>query len=337
MIAVGELAEKLGLEFSGDSTRPVTGVATLLAAQPTDLSFLSDKKYVSQLIDTQAAVVILAPDLVDACPTACLISDTPYLSYARASLFFDNAPTAVPGIHPSAVVSSDAEIHPTASIGPNVVIESGVRIGESCVVAAGVHIGRDSFLGNACHIYPNATVYHDVRLGDHCVIHAQAVLGSDGFGFAQGPEGWEKIYQLGGVRIGDRVEIGASTTVDRGTLDHTVIGDGVIIDNLVQVAHNCRIGKNTAIAACVGLAGSSIIGDSCTLSGGVGVVGHLEICDNVHVTAMSMVTKSISEPGSYSSGTPMSLTRDWRKNAVRFSQLESIQKRLLALENKRGS
>jgi UDP-3-O-[3-hydroxymyristoyl] glucosamine N-acyltransferase len=337
VIAVGELAEKLGLEFSGDSTRPIAGVATLIAAQSTDLSFLSDKKYVSQLADTQAGVVILAPDLVDACPTACLISATPYLSYARASRLFDNAPIQAPGIHPSAIVSSDADIHPTASIGPNVVIESGVRVGERCVVAAGVHIGRDSFLGKACHIYPNVTVYHDVHLGDHCVIHAQAVLGADGFGFAQGPQGWEKIYQLGGVRIGNRVEIGACTTVDRGALEHTVIGDGVIVDNLVQVAHNCRIGKNTAIAACVGLAGSSIIGDNCTLSGGVGVVGHLEICDNVHVTAMSMVTKSISEPGSYSSGTPLSLTRDWRKNAVRFSQLELIQKRLLALENKRGS
>jgi UDP-3-O-[3-hydroxymyristoyl] glucosamine N-acyltransferase len=337
VIAVGELAEKLGLEFSGDSTRPVTGVATLIAAQPTDLSFLSDKKYVSQLAGTRAAVVILAPDMVEQCPTVCLISDTPYLSYARASRFFDNAPTQVPGIHPSAVISSAAEIHSTASIGPHVVIESGVRVGANSVVADGVHIGRDSYLGKACRIYPNVTLYHDVHLGDRCVIHAQTVLGADGFGFAQGPQGWEKIHQLGGVRIGDRVEIGASTTVDRGTLDHTVIGDGVIIDNLVQIAHNCRIGKNTAIAACVGLAGSSIIGDNCTLSGGVGVVGHLEICDNVHVTAMSMVTKSIANPGSYSSGTPMSLTRDWRKNAVRFSQLESIQKRLLALENKRGS
>jgi UDP-3-O-[3-hydroxymyristoyl] glucosamine N-acyltransferase len=167
------------------------------------------------------------------------------------------------------------------------------------------------------------------------VIHAQAVLGSDGFGFAPGPDGWEKIHQLGGVRVGDRVEIGAGTTVDRGTLDHTVIEDGVIIDNLVQIAHNCRIGQNTAIAGCTGLAGSTIIGANCTLAGGVGVVGHVEICDDVHVTGMTMVTRSITEPGSYSSGTPMSGTRQWKRNAVRFSQLDSIQQRLAALEGRR--
>jgi UDP-3-O-[3-hydroxymyristoyl] glucosamine N-acyltransferase len=166
------------------------------------------------------------------------------------------------------------------------------------------------------------------------VVHAQAVLGADGFGYAPGPEGWEKIAQLGGVRIGDKVEIGACTTVDRGTLGHTVIADGAILDNLVQVAHNCVIGKNTAIAGCTGLAGSTIIGADCTLAGGVGVVGHVEICDNVHVTGMTMVTRSITEPGSYSSGTTMTGTRDWKRNAVRFSQLESIQKRLSALERK---
>ena len=337
MYALGELAEKLGLEFSGDSACPVDGVATLVAAGPTDLSFLSDKKYVSQLADTRAAVVILSPDLVEQCPVACLISQTPYLSYARASCLFSHSPEDKPGIHVSAVVSPEAQVHPTASIGPHVVIEAGAVVGCDAVVAAGVFIGHNSCLGAASRIFPNVVIYHDVHVGDHCVIHSQAVLGADGFGFAQGPDGWEKIYQLGGVRIGNRVEIGASTTVDRGTLEHTVIEDGVIIDNLVQIAHNCHIGKNTAIAGCAGLAGSSIIGDNCTLSGGVGVVGHVEICDNVHVTGMSMVTKSISEPGSYSSGTPMSSTGDWKRNAVRFSQLESIQKRLAALEKKRGS
>ena len=337
MYALAELAEKLGLEYSGDSACLVGGVATLVAAGPTDLSFLSDRKYVSQLAGTRAAVVILPPDLVEQCPAACLISKTPYLSYARASGLFANDLRCTPGTHASAVVSPDAEVHPTAAIGPYVVIEAGAVVGPDVVVAAGVFIGQNSSLGGGSHIYPNVVVYHDVHIGDHCVIHSQTVLGADGFGFAQGPDGWEKIYQLGGVRIGNRVEIGASTTVDRGTLDHTVIEDGVIIDNLVQIAHNCHIGKNTAIAACVGMAGSSIIGDNCTLSGGVGVVGHLEICDNVHVTAMSMVTKSISEPGSYSSGTPMSTTSDWKRNAVRFSQLESIQKRLVALEKKRGS
>jgi UDP-3-O-[3-hydroxymyristoyl] glucosamine N-acyltransferase len=218
-----------------------------------------------------------------------------------------------------------------------VVIEAGAVIGPDVVLGAGVYVGQDSQLGAATRIYPHVAIYHDVHIGEYCIVHSQAVLGADGFGFAPGSDGWEKICQLGGVRIGDRVEIGACTTVDRGTLDHTVIADGAIIDNLVQIAHNCRIGRNTAIAGCAGLAGSTIIGDNCTLSGGVGVVGHLEICDNVHVTGMSMVTKSISEPGSYSSGTPLSATRDWKRNAVRFSQLESIQKRLVGLEKKRDS
>jgi len=240
-------------------------------------------------------------------------------------------------VHASAVVSPDAEVDPTAAIGPHVVIEAGAVIGPHVVLGAGVYVGQQSHLGTATRIYPHVAIYHDVHIGEYCVVHSQAVLGADGFGFAPGPDGWEKICQLGGVRIGDRVEMGACTTVDRGTLDHTVIADGAIIDNLVQIAHNCRIGRNTAIAGCAGLAGSSIIGDNCTLSGGVGVVGHLEICDNVHITGMSMVTKSIREPGSYSSGTPLSATRDWKRNAVRFSQLESIQKRLAGLEKKRGS
>jgi len=334
---LAELAEKLELEFSGDGNCPVTGVASLLNAGPEDLSFISDKKYLSLLARTGAAAVILPLDLVEQCPAACLISPTPYLSYARATRLFANGPGDTPGVHPSAVVSSAADIHPTAAIGPNVVIEAGVVVGPDVVLAAGVYVGQDSRLGAGTRINPNVVIYHDVHIGEHCVVHSQAVIGADGFGFAPGPEGWEKIYQLGGVRIGNRVEIGASSTVDRGALDHTVIEDGVIIDNLVQIAHNCRIGKNTAIAGCSGLAGSTIIGDNCTLSGGVGVVGHLEICDNVHVTGMSMVTKSITEPGSYSSGTPLSPTRDWKRNAIRFSQLESIQKRLVGLEKKRGS
>ncbi len=332
---LGDLAENLHLEFSGDAASPVTGVATLAAAGPQDLCFFYDIKYLSQLAVTRAAVVILPPDFVDQCPVACLISDTPYLSYARASHFFARIPGDSPGIHQSAVVSEDASLDPTAVVGPNVVIEPDAVVGANVVLGANCYLGHGARVGASSRLHPNVVVYHDVYIGEACVIHSQAVLGADGFGFAPGPDGWEKICQLGGVRIGNRVEIGASTTVDRGTLDHTVLGDGVIIDNLVQIAHNCRIGKNTAIAGCTGLAGSSIIGANCTLAGGVGVLGHLEICDNVHVTAMTMVTKSISVPGSYSSGTPMSATREWKRNAVRFSQLESIQKRLANIEKKR--
>ena len=335
MYTLGELAGRFGLTCSGDAGRRITGLATLADAGPDELAFLANRKYLPQLSRTGAAAVVLHPDLADQCPVDCLLSETPYLAFARLTHLFDRAPSATPGLHPRAVVSPDATVHPEASVGPNAVIEAGAVLGPGVVIGAGVYIGHDSRLGGRTRVFPNAVIYHDVHIGERCVIHSQAVLGADGFGFAPGDGGWEKICQLGGVRIGDGVEIGACTTVDRGALGHTVIEDGVIIDNLVQIAHNCRIGKNTAIAGCTGLAGSTIIGANCTLAGGVGAVGHVEICDNVHVTGMTMVTKSITEPGSYSSGTPMAPTRDWKRSAVRFSQLDSIQQRLAALEKQR--
>ncbi len=332
MYSLEELADRLSLAFSGDPARRLTGLATLDGAGPEDLAFLSNSKYQGRLATTRAGAVILHPDFVDQCPVDCLISEYPYVSFARVSHLFDRSPAATAGIHAAAVVAVDAEIHPGASIGPHAVVEAGATLGEGVVIGAGVYVGHRCRLGAGTRVFPNAVIYHDVHLGEHCTVHSQAVLGADGFGFAPGPDGWEKICQLGGVRIGDRVEIGACTTIDRGALDHTVIEDGAIIDNLVQVAHNCRIGKNTAIAGCTGLAGSTIIGANCTLAGGVGVVGHVEICDNVHVTGMTMVTKSITEPGTYSSGTPMMTTKDWKRSAVRFGQLDAIQRRLAALE-----
>jgi len=332
---LGELADQLDLKFSGDASREITGLATLETAGPADMAFMDSVKYLSQLARTRAAAVILAPEFVDQCPVDCLISASPYLAFARASNLFDRSPPPPPGVHSSAVVAADAQVHASASVGPNAVIEAGAVLAAGASVGANVYLGHNSRLGAATRVFPSAVIYHDVHVGEGCVIHSQSVLGADGFGFAPGPAGWEKICQLGGVRIGDRVEIGACTTVDRGALDHTVIEDGVIIDNQVQIAHNCRIGKNTAIAGCTGLAGSTTIGANCTLAGGVGVVGHVEICDNVHVTGMTMVTRSITQPGSYSSGTPMASTGDWKRSAVRFSQLESIQQRLVALEKQR--
>jgi UDP-3-O-[3-hydroxymyristoyl] glucosamine N-acyltransferase len=329
---LGELADRFGLACSGNAERRITGLATLAEAGPEQLAFLANRKYLPQLSRTAAAAVILHPDFADQCPVDCLLTEAPYVAFARLTHLFDRAPAAAPGVNQRAVVSPDAAVHPEASVGPNAVIEAGAVLGPGVVIGAGACVGHDSRLGSGTRVFPNAVIYHDVHIGERCVIHSQAVLGADGFGFAPGEAGWEKICQLGGVRIGDGVEIGACTTVDRGTLGHTVIEDGAIIDNLVQIAHNCRIGKNTAIAGCTGLAGSTIIGDNCTLAGGVGVVGHVEICDNVHVTGMTMVTKSITQPGSYSSGTPMAPTRDWRRSAVRFSQLDSMQQRLAALE-----
>lgn len=335
MYSLGELADRLGLAFSGDPQRVISGMATLANAGPAELAFLANRKYLPQLAQTRAAAVILHPDHVEGCPVDCLLADSPYLAFARATWLFDEAPAAAAGVHPAAIVSPQAQLDPTAAVAAGAIIEADAVVAAGVTVGPGVYLGAGCRLGAGTRVHANAVVHHGVTIGIDCIVHAQAVLGSDGFGFARGPDGWVKICQLGGLRIGDRVEIGAATTVDRGTLDDTVICDDVIIDNQVQIAHNCRIGKNTAIAGCTGLAGSTIIGADCTLAGGVGVVGHVEICDGVHITGMTMVTRSITEPGSYSSGTPMAGTRNWKRNAVRFSQLESIQQRLVNLEKGR--
>ncbi len=331
MFTLGELADRLDLRFTGDAHTQISGLASLATAGPDQLSFLADGRYLSALAATSAAAVILSPDHAGRCPAACLLAEDPYLAFARASQLFD-LPQDAAGVHPTAVVDPGARVGAGVTIGPGAVVEAGAVVAAGAVLGARVFLGGDSRVGEGSRIHPGVVIYRDVHLGANCTVHGCAVLGADGFGFARGPDGWEKIYQLGGVRIGDGVEIGAGTTVDRGTLDHTVIGDGVIIDNQVQVGHNCRIGENTAIAGCCGLAGSTVIGANCTLAGGVGVVGHVEICDNVHVTGMTMVTRSIAQPGSYSSGTPMAATGDWKRSAARFAQLDAMQRRLVALE-----
>ena len=332
MRTLGELAAFLGAELRGDPSLSVTGIAPLGRASASQLSFLASARYLGQLQQTRAAAVILRPDQAERCPVACLLADNPYLAFARATALFVAETPVEAGVHPSATVSAQARLAPGVSVGANVVIDAGADIGPNVVLGANCVIGERCRIGAGTRLHASVVLYRDVTIGEHCTLHANAVLGADGFGFAPSPEGWQKIHQLGGVRIGNRVEIGACTTIDRGALEDTVVEDGAIIDNLVQIAHNCHIGKNTAIAGCTGLAGSTIIGANCTLAGGVGVVGHVEICDNVHITGMTMVTKSITEPGSYSSGTPMASTRDWKRSAVRFAQLDSIQKRLAGLE-----
>ncbi len=337
MYSLGELAQQLGLSFSGDTQRQLTGLASLTVAGPEDVSFLSDRKLLSELAGTRAGVVILAPEFVVDSPVDCLIAPDPYLAFARVTALFDNRPLPASGVHASAVVSARADVAGDVSIGPQACVEAGAVIGSGAVIGAGCFVGADCHVGEGSRLYPGATLYHDVHIGVGCTVHANAVIGADGFGFAPGPDGWEKFVQLGGVRIGNGVEIGANTTIDRGALEHTVLEDGVIIDNLVQIAHNCRIGKNTAIAGCTGLAGSTIIGQNCTLAGGVGVTGHLEICNNVHVTAMSTVTRSITTPGAFSSALPARPSADFRRSAARFAQLDAIQKRLVALEKNKQS
>ncbi len=335
-IKLGQLAEILGATLRGDPEKEITGLATLQEAGPAQLSFLANPQYRKYLADCQAGAVLLKAAEAEVYAGNALVVDNPYLAYAGISHLFDPKPKAAPGIHPSAVVAADALIDPAASVGALAVIESGARIG------AGVTIGAQCFIGARCEIgdggwlAPRVTLYHDVRIGKRVVIQSGAVLGGEGFGFANEKGVWHKIAQIGGVVVGDDVEIGVNTAIDRGALADTIIGNGVKLDNQIQIAHNVQVGDHTAMAACCGISGSTKIGKHCMLAGGVGLVGHIEICDNVFLTGMTMVTHSITEPGSYSSGTAMQPAAEWRKSAARIRQLDDIARRLRQLEKRVG-
>jgi UDP-3-O-[3-hydroxymyristoyl] glucosamine N-acyltransferase len=323
-----EIAQRLQLKCVGDSSLHIVGLATLASASKGQMSFLANPRYQKELLNTSATAVIVSEQMADDCPVAALISPNPYLSYAQATELFSIQSSSCSGVHASAVVSGTAQVSSSASIGPHCVIGERAVIGENTVLGAGTFIGDDSVIGANGLLHANVTVYHGVAMGCSAVIHSGTVVGSDGFGFAPHANGWQKIQQLGGVTIGDNVELGANTTIDRGSLDDTLIGNNVIIDNQVQVAHNVQIGDGTAIAGCTAIAGSTRIGKRCTIAGGVGIVGHITLVDGVHITAHTLVTKSITEKGSYSSGTPMQETKQWHKSAVRFTQLNKIAKQL---------
>lgn len=336
-LTLGQLAQQLGAELRGDPDVGVSGVATLQQAQAGDLSFLANPRYRKHLAQTRASAVVLAPADAPACPVAALVAANPYACYARAARLLYPQALPEPGVHPSAVVDPQANIDTSASIGPHCVVEAGavigprVCIGPRCVIGAGVQIGADSRLLAA------VTVLAAARIGERVILHPGVVIGSDGFGMAWADDRWEKVPQLGSVRVGDDVDIGANTTVDRGALGDTLIEEGVKIDNQVQVAHNVVIGAHTAIAGCVGISGSARIGRYCMLAGGVGIVGHLQICDHVQVTGMSMVTRSITEPGSYSAGTPLMANRQWLRNAVAMKHLDALARRVSTLEKAGGN
>jgi len=332
--SLGELARRLGAELHGDPGCEIRGVAGLPEAGPGDLTFLAAAKYRRHLSDTRASAVILGREALADCRTNALISHNPHLAYARAAALLFPQPAVPAGRHPSAVVAAEAEIDPSAWIGPGAVVEAGacigprVFVGPNCVVERGAVIGADSRLA------ANVTLCHGVVLGERVIVHPGAVIGSDGFGYAKDGERWVKVPQLGGVRVGDDVEIGANTTVDRGALQNTVLADGVKLDNLIQIAHNVQIGDNTAIAGCVGIAGSTKVGRNCTLGGGVGLAGHLEFGDNVHFTGMTLVTRSFSEPGVYSGNLPAMTNREWRKLIAQVRHLDDTMRRLRALEKR---
>ena len=325
------LAQRFGLAVHGAGDTEVSGVATLAAAQAGQLAFLSNPRYRPQLAETRAGIVVLREADANGYAGTALIAKDPYVAYAKIAALFEPVSEAPVGIHASAVVDPTAQVDASASIGPHVVIgarsvvEAGATIGPGCVV------GEDCVIGAGSRLIARVTLVKRVRLGARVTIHPGAVLGADGFGLAMEAGHWVNVPQLGGVVVGDDSDIGANTTIDRGALDDTVIGGDVRLDNLIQIGHNVRIGAHTAIAGCVGIAGSTKIGSYCLLAGKVGVAGHLEICDKVVVHAMTMVSASITEPGEYSAGIPAQPTREWRKNAVRIRQLDSLARRVTAL------
>lgn len=335
-LRLDEIAVQLGLDLHGDGSIVITGIAPLETATSGQISFLANEKFAKSLEACTASALIVKPEhhALVVSGQAVLLSANPYLSFAQLSALFNDAPEPSRSIHPSAVIDATAKLGENVSIGPNVVIGAYTEIADDCIIEANTVISDRCLLGKACHLHANVTLYHNVSLGDQVNVHTGTVIGSDGFGFAPTRDQykWQKIYQLGGVRIGNRVDIGANTCIDRGALADTIIHDGVIIDNLVHIAHNCEIGENTAVAGCVGMAGSTIIGKNCTFAGMVGIAGHLTIADNVHVSGMTSVTGSINQAGAYSSGTAMMPSADWRKSAVRFTQLNAMHDRIKKLE-----
>ncbi len=331
-LTLKNIAHFLDAELKGDGEQVITGLSTLSEAVSGELSFLANPSYQDQLASTQASAVIVHRNQADEFKGAVLILDNPYLGYAKVSSLFDTLPKPSGQIHASAVISDSVNLGRNVTIGANVVIEEYAHIGDDVTIGAGSIIGKECRIGAGTRLHANVTLYHQVTLGERCILHSGAVLGADGFGFANEGGHWHKICQIGGVRVGNDVEIGANTTIDRGALSDTIIGDGVKLDNQIQIAHNVEVGNHTAMAACVGVAGSSKIGAHCTLAGGVGIAGHLNLIDGTHVTGMTMITRNTTEPGSYSSGTAMQTSADWKKSAARIRQLDSMAKRLKVLE-----
>ena len=319
-LTLGAIVESLGGELVGNPQYVVSGLAPIESATPSQLSFLSNPKYQAQLATSHAACVVVAPAMRAAASVrgACIVTDQPYLYFARLTQLWQmqrraNAPKE-PSVHASAVIHPTAVVHSSARIGPLCVIEQGARIGADTVLKSRVTVGEDCVLGQ------------------RCIVHAGVVIGADGFGFAPHGDGWEKIEQLGAVKIGDDVEIGANTCIDRGALDDTVIEDGVKLDNLIQIGHNVRVGKHTAMAGCVGVAGSANIGARCTIGGGAIVLGHLTLADQVHISAATVVTRSIRKAGNYTGMFPIDDNAAWEKNAASLKQLHSLRERIRAIE-----
>jgi UDP-3-O-[3-hydroxymyristoyl] glucosamine N-acyltransferase len=330
-ITLGELAVRFGCTLKGSPEVRVAKVASLEAADGESLTFLANPRYRNFLARTRAGAVVLQPKFAADCPVAALLHANPYAAYARMATLLHPAREIAAGVHPSASVDPQATISPSAAIGPHVVIEAGAVVGERASVGPGCVVMRNARIGADTRLVAKVTLCQDVTLGERCVLHPGVVIGADGFGLAPDQGEWVKVPQVGSVRIGNDVEIGANTTVDRGAIGDTVLEDGVKLDNLVQVAHNVKIGAHTALAGQSGIAGSTTIGKRCMIGGQVGIAGHLTLCDDVVLTGKSFVSSSIRKPGYYSSGLPIDETARFRKNAARFYQLDALAREVRQL------
>ncbi len=335
---VGDLAALLGGELIGDPALPVSRIGPLEGATPQTISFLSNPRYRAQLAGSAAGCVIVAPAVRDeaAARGAAIVCADPYLAFARLTQWWAAQTRRVPvaGVHPSAVVEEGVQLHPSASVGALAFVGAGARIGAGAVVGAQAHVGADAVVGEGTVLKPRSMLADGCRFGARGLLHGGAVIGADGFGFAPEQGHWVKIEQLGAVAIGDDVEIGANTCIDRGALEDTVVEDGVKLDNLIQIGHNCRIGAHTAMAGCVGVAGSTVIGRHCTFAGAAMILGHLQIADHVHVSVGTVISRSIHKPGVYSGFFPFDDNAAWEKNAATVKQLYALRERVRALERK---
>lgn len=335
-LTLNQIAHHLGGELHGDGEIRITHISTLAAAKSGSISFFTHDKYRDELLMTQASGVLIAAQHLECWQqnqsVAAIVLDNPYLGYAKLAQLLDTTPQQSSGIHPTAVIDETASVADTAAIGAHVVIGAAAQIADEVAIGANCVIGERVSIGRGSRLWSNVTIYHDVHLGEDCLLQAGCVIGSDGFGYAQDGGSWVKIPQLGGVRIGDRVEIGANTCIDRGAINHTIVGDGVIIDNLCQIAHNVIIGENSAMAGQSGIAGSSVIGEACTLAGQSGVSGHIQLADGVTVAANTVITNDIKQSGMYSACIAGVAANDWRRTHARLRQLDQNHQRLRRCE-----
>jgi UDP-3-O-[3-hydroxymyristoyl] glucosamine N-acyltransferase len=335
-VTLAELAEITGAELHGDGELVIHSVAPMDKSGEGDITFLSNTKYRKHLGECKASAIMVKASERELCNTNVLVVNDPYLAYALVAQALDTTPKPSEGIHASASVAEDVSLGEGVSIGANATVESGVSLGNNVSIGAGCFIGKNAVIGSDTKLWANVSVYHNVRVGEKCLVQSNTVIGSDGFGYANDKGEWVKIPQVGTVIIGNRVEIGACTTIDRGALDNTVIEDNVILDNQLQVAHNVQIGYGTAIAGGTIIAGSTSIGKYCIIGGGSVINGHIQIADQVTITGMGMVMRSIAEKGMFSSGIPLQPNREWRKTAARVHRIDDMHKRLKEIEKKLG-